>query len=263
MFQTWLARPGASFTAGGRGRILSRTPPWVYDAKPSQRARGVDVVSGFHKLLSLHVKSRRRVSAPSGMNHWRPLLCTLSWFLTCPRHLRQSCNICPQSLEALFFPSGVCAQDQRAWGVYGLVGFFWGFFNRKYLLSSRVWMGMWWWGVTLACLPSPWSMPSTQMQASTSAQPAAPSERTSNLRTWRSTVSIVLSDDPRYHPMFPMNPFFHFLTRRSQNPRRCCGLHLGGKQREHQLWGSGSPQRRVHSVAERRAAAPQRQHHQR
>lgn len=49
---------------------------------------------------------------------------------------------------------------------------------------------MWWWGVTLACLPSPWSTSNTQTGVSTSARHAVPSERTNSLPTWRSAVSI-------------------------------------------------------------------------
>lgn len=36
---------------------------------PLLRPSGADVVSVFHKLLSLHVKSRRRFLVPSDMNY--------------------------------------------------------------------------------------------------------------------------------------------------------------------------------------------------
>lgn len=78
-----------------------------------------------------------------------------------------------------------------------------------------------------------------------------------------------------YRPLLPRLPPSHDSVvgrpktlsfqkfRCSKNQRRRRGLHLGGKRREHQLRGPGSPQRRVDSVAERRAAAPQRQRHER
>lgn len=89
-FQPWLVRPGA----GARARARPRPPPAGAQTLPQTpgtpfealllRLPGVDVVSVFHKLLSLHVKSRRRFLVLPDMNYGWSLQCTLRWLLMYP-----------------------------------------------------------------------------------------------------------------------------------------------------------------------------------